>query len=36
MMRGSEPHGEELGRWLREAGSAYDARSVEALIDPIL
>src|SRR2546422_785619 len=32
MMRGSEPHGEELGRWLREAGSAYDARSGEALI----
>ena len=35
-MSGSEPDRGELGRLLQEAGSAYDARSVEALIEGVL
>src|SRR5713101_6299736 len=35
-MRGSEPDRGELGRLLREAGSAYDPQGVEALIEGVL
>src|SRR6266481_765980 len=35
-MSGSEPDLGELGRLLQEAGSAYDARSVEVLIEGVL
>src|SRR5712672_789801 len=35
-MSGSEPDLGELGRLLQEAGSAYDAQSVEALIEGVL
>ncbi|HXO91650.1 MAG TPA: aminopeptidase P family protein [Stellaceae bacterium] len=35
-VNGTEPDRGELGRLLREAGSAYDARSVEVLIEGIL
>ena len=35
-MSGSEPDRGELGRLLREAGSAYDPQGVEALIDGVL
>jgi Xaa-Pro aminopeptidase len=35
-MRGSEPDRGELGRLLREAGSAYDPQGVEALIAGVL
>src|SRR5882724_2506237 len=35
-MSGSEPDLGELGRLLQEAGSAYDARSIEALIEGVL
>jgi Xaa-Pro aminopeptidase len=35
-VKGTEPDRGELGRLLREAGSAYDARSVEVLIEGIL
>src|SRR5229473_2847610 len=35
-MRGSEPDRGELGRLLREAGSAYDPQGVETLIEGVL
>jgi Xaa-Pro aminopeptidase len=35
-VNGAEPDRDELGRLLQEAGSAYDARSVEALIEGVL